>query len=444
MSPRRRIKRKPLWLTLFAASVGCLSYILLLPIWQAQGSLTLSPQDLYGSRIIDVLIFTWCLWIGASVGSFLNVVAWRMPRGQSVNGRSHCPRCQAKLRARDNVPILGWLSLGGRCYCCRLPISVRYPIVELAVGLSLALVAFAEIYRINLPRQFVRHHVSPFAMPIIETQSVLLMLYHIVALAFSWACGLIRLDGHGLPKILIKLSLVFAVLPILAEPNLMVLPWQVAVASDWSSEGRYLDAVMRVLTSFVAATVMARILVPAFCPNADLKLDPLGKSSERLVDLIVILAIPSLVVGWHALPAIVLIASVFAAILQPKFDWKKDALGCFAVAIPVALAIQILFWRSLHAPLPFAGTEQGTWLWPSEGGLPWVILGWFGMTLLISFWLRDIKKTVSPSPLLEGLGGAKDPEEFEESIPSKGNEYRVTTQEGVSPDQVTSAPQEVD
>ena len=404
----------------------------------------MSPQDLYGSRIIDVLIFTWCLWIGASVGSFLNVVAWRMPRRQSVNGRSHCPRCRAKLRARDNVPILGWLSLGGRCYCCRLPISVRYPTVELAVGLSLALVAFAEIYRINLPRQFVRHHVSPFAMPIIETQSVVLMLYHIVALAFSWACGLIRLDGHGLPKRLIKLSLVIAVLPILTEPNLMVLPWQVAVASDWSSEGRYLDAVMRVLTSFVAATVMARILVPAFCPNADLKLDPLGKSSERLVDLIVILAIPSLVVGWHALPAIVLIASVLAAILQPKFDWKKDALGCFALAIPVALAIQILFWRSLHAPLPIAGTKQGTWLWPSEGGLPWVILGWFGMTLLISFWLRDIKKTVSSRPLLEDLGVSTEPEEVQESMASKQNKHKVVTQEGASRDQVTSAPQEVD
>lgn len=421
--------------------VGCLSYIFLLPIWQARGSSLLTPEDLYSSRVIDVLIFTWCLWIGASIGSFLNVVAWRMPRGQSVNGRSHCPRCQAKLRARDNVPVLGWLFLGGRCYCCRLPISVRYPIVEVAVGLSLALVAFAEIYQLNLPRHFFRHQISSLAAPIIETQALLLMVYHVVALAFSWACGLIRLDGNCLPRRLVKVSIVVIAMPILAMPNLMVVPWQAAAASDWSPEGQYLDAVMRVLTSLVAATVMGRILVPAFCPNADLKLDPLGKSSERLVDLIVILTLPSLIVGWHALPAVVLIASVLAALLQPKFDWKKDAFGCFAVSLPVALAIQLLFWRSLHAPSQIAGTERGTWLWPSEGGLPWVMLGWFGMTLLISYWLRDSIKTVASSSAIRHQGGSWDPnEEYLGLSPDRENDRQAIVGEEIESDPLTTSP----
>jgi leader peptidase (prepilin peptidase) / N-methyltransferase len=79
---------------------------------------------------------------GAAVGSFLNVVAWRLPRGFSiVTPRSRCPRCASAIRPWHNLPVLGWLLLGGRCRDCRLPISWRYPLVEAATGL-LFLLAF--------------------------------------------------------------------------------------------------------------------------------------------------------------------------------------------------------------------------------------------------------------------------------------------------------------
>ncbi|HEV2718578.1 MAG TPA: prepilin peptidase [Thermoanaerobaculia bacterium] len=74
--------------------------------------------------------------IGAVVGSFLNVVVHRYPRDESVVfPASRCPNCHALIRWHDNVPILGWLSLGGRCRDCRVPISPRYPLVELANAL---------------------------------------------------------------------------------------------------------------------------------------------------------------------------------------------------------------------------------------------------------------------------------------------------------------------
>lgn len=82
--------------------------------------------------------FVW----GAIVGSFLNVVVHRVPRGQSVVlGRSRCPACGAQIRALDNVPVLGWLWLRGRCRDCRGPISATYPAVEAACGLVTAAVA---------------------------------------------------------------------------------------------------------------------------------------------------------------------------------------------------------------------------------------------------------------------------------------------------------------
>ncbi len=75
------------------------------------------------------------LLLGLVVGSFANVVIHRLPLGQSiVSPRSRCPRCGTPIRSLDNVPVLSWLVLRGRCRACREPISARYPVVELANG----------------------------------------------------------------------------------------------------------------------------------------------------------------------------------------------------------------------------------------------------------------------------------------------------------------------
>jgi len=72
---------------------------------------------------------------GLLIGSFLTVVAYRVPRGESiVGGRSRCPACGAQIAAYDNVPVVSWLLLRGRARCCSAPISARYPLTELATG----------------------------------------------------------------------------------------------------------------------------------------------------------------------------------------------------------------------------------------------------------------------------------------------------------------------
>ena len=81
--------------------------------------------------------------LGACIGSFLNVVAWRLPRQESVvRPRSHCPQCGTTLRWFENVPVLSWLLLRGRCRHCGSTIAVRYPAVELlCAGLFVAAAA---------------------------------------------------------------------------------------------------------------------------------------------------------------------------------------------------------------------------------------------------------------------------------------------------------------
>jgi leader peptidase (prepilin peptidase)/N-methyltransferase len=82
--------------------------------------------------------------LGLAVGSFLNVVAYRLPRGESLSRpRSRCPACATPVRPRDNVPVLSWLALRGRCRDCQAAISVRYPLVEALTAALCVAVALA-------------------------------------------------------------------------------------------------------------------------------------------------------------------------------------------------------------------------------------------------------------------------------------------------------------
>jgi len=81
-------------------------------------------------------VITWAGLVGAAVGSFLNVCIYRLPRNESLlHPPSTCPRCGTRIAWHDNVPVLGWLWLRGRCRSCREPISVQYPLIELLNGL---------------------------------------------------------------------------------------------------------------------------------------------------------------------------------------------------------------------------------------------------------------------------------------------------------------------
>jgi leader peptidase (prepilin peptidase) / N-methyltransferase len=89
------------------------------------------------------MLLAFAFLFGAVVGSFLNVCIWRIPAGESiVSPPSHCPGCGTRIRAYDNIPIVSYLLLGGRCRDCRTRISARYPAVEALTGAGFVLVAW--------------------------------------------------------------------------------------------------------------------------------------------------------------------------------------------------------------------------------------------------------------------------------------------------------------
>lgn len=117
--------------------------------------------------MVTVLRLALLALLGLAFGSFLNVVIYRLPQGESVvRPRSHCPNCLAAVRPRDEVPVISWLLLRGRCRDCQAPISARYALVELLTaaafvllgvrfGASLELAAFLYLAAVGITLAFI-------------------------------------------------------------------------------------------------------------------------------------------------------------------------------------------------------------------------------------------------------------------------------------------------
>jgi len=152
---------------------------------------------------IELFTIAWIFFFGGTIGSFINVVAYRMPQGMSVVWRpSHCPRCSAKIRARDNLPVFGWLLLRGRCRDCGLPVSIRYPLVELLMATVFLLLLKAELLSggANLPLRAASYHVG--AMWVIwspQWELISLYLYHCLCFSFLLPLGLMHWDRNRPP-----------------------------------------------------------------------------------------------------------------------------------------------------------------------------------------------------------------------------------------------------
>ncbi len=137
-------------------------------------------QSLVPSPMPDhaqLMILLWTALFGGAVGSFLNVVIYRLPNGLSlVTPPSHCPKCKNRIRWYDNVPVFGWLLLAGRCRACRCWIPVRYPLIEAFTAAMFAAVAAVEM------------HALATVYPV-----------HVLLLCTLLCAALIEYDGHRPP-----------------------------------------------------------------------------------------------------------------------------------------------------------------------------------------------------------------------------------------------------
>ena len=155
---------------------------------------------------------------GLLIGSFLNVVVYRVPAGISIaRPASACPSCSTPIRRRDNVPVVSWLALGGKCRDCHTSISARYPIVELATGLFFVLVAARLWPLVGVPTE---------ALPLVAR---LLSLVAFLWLAgVSVALAVIDLEHHRLPDAIVLPSYAVGGV-LLAASSILVGDWAALV-----------------------------------------------------------------------------------------------------------------------------------------------------------------------------------------------------------------------
>ena len=158
-----------------------------------------------------------CFLFGLVIGSFLNVVIHRTPAGESiVKPRSRCPSCGTQIAERDNIPVLSWLMLRGKCRHCGVPISARYPIVELLTGALFAALAWRLGLAWELPA-FLVFTAGLIALSGIDLDTFLLPKKVFYPVLFSsgallLAAGVLTRDWQGLREAVIGSLLAFAVL----------------------------------------------------------------------------------------------------------------------------------------------------------------------------------------------------------------------------------------
>ena len=225
-------------LALFAFAF--ISYMILLPaadaifdayrekpkkISQVQTDMTYAEQ--VRLRTIEGMTAFLFFGLGAAVGSFLNVVVYRMPLGISlVFQRSRCPGCGTQIAGRDNMPILGWLMLGGRCRACQAAISLRYPTIEMIVGTFFLLFYFVELVSggINLPNRVPNMYAGVvWIVFYTKWDLITIYLFHCVMLCLLLALALVNFDRKRLPiKAIVQFLLLLAIPAIFFHHLLLV------------------------------------------------------------------------------------------------------------------------------------------------------------------------------------------------------------------------------
>jgi leader peptidase (prepilin peptidase)/N-methyltransferase len=163
---------------------------------------------------MTILVVIFCALLGLAVGSFLNVVIWRVPRGESiVSPPSHCPACDVEITARDNVPVFAWLMLRGRCRSCNARISMRYPLVEAVTAALFAAIAVKVGPHAALPA-FLYLAAIAVALALIDLDTyklpnVIVLPSYLVGGALLGVAALVDHDGHAALRALAGMAIYY-------------------------------------------------------------------------------------------------------------------------------------------------------------------------------------------------------------------------------------------
>jgi len=327
-----------------------------MPSWLMESMWMLTAAQTWVMRLFVV---GWVFFFGSCFASFLNVVAWRVPRGRGINGSSHCPHCDVRLTMKDNIPVLGWLRNRGRCRTCKTPITVRYLIVEIALGLvTLGLVALEVFWGgVNLPEGI--GHDFRFALInnlINDPDYSLIGIagFHLILVFGLFTASVVRSESLAIPIVIVGAVLVIGAT--------YAAVWPRAIAVDFlgntSELARFspkwwMTIVFGAVAGCAAGFALDRLAwfnggykslseVDAKDDSLETKTTVVGQSVRTITDGFASLPIVGLFLGWQAVVSVIVLL-----VLMLPFRILIGCRFCVALQTQVFLAtlVHLSCWR---------------------------------------------------------------------------------------------------
>ena len=292
----------------------------------------------------------WLAALGGCIGSFLNVVVYRLPRGRNLSyPGSACPHCGHAIRWYHNIPVLGWLMLRGRCYDCKAPIAPRYPIVEAIVAMTFVAAAITGPLMGGM-------QVND---PLIRTAEELPALvwgryaYHLLLLCVLLAASQIEWDGPSedskFPWRLLWVPLLIGLIAPVIWPELNPVPVTDPLPAGLNNQPHW-QALVEGLAGISIGAFLAALAWPAT------GLAALGSQGHKLA--IMHAALIGAFLGWQAAGALVLgTAAIYGipvsiALFDPllrKLPWT--------VVLWLLATVWIVLWNDLLAANSLVGVD---------------------------------------------------------------------------------------
>lgn len=333
---KHKKKRRPNWPYRFTLLAVLFSLILYVAVQTLAGGMTFAKRSFgtdwglaFVSSLLDATIAVWFIAVGASIGSFLNVVAYRLPLGRNIGGHSSCPYCRTPIDGLDNIPVLAWVKLRGRCRTCHLPISIQYPLVELTVAIAFFVVYASEFVYAggNLPGSLGSALGTGGLMRIsISSVMVTRIAVYLFALSGLIAAALIAVKARQVPFKLYLWCIIPLLIAALVQPEVIIVPWQAVpptAGNDLLSSENIglidsrLNALASLLFGIAAGMLVARVISPLVYPDFDRSYMSSDPSTAGARYFLGAMAVAGALVGWQSVVALawVTVASAMLAVL---------------------------------------------------------------------------------------------------------------------------------
>lgn len=302
--------------------------------------------------LMKILGVIWIFFLGGCFASFLNVVAWRLPRGRGVNGSSMCPFCETELLFSDNLPVYGWIRNSGKCRTCRTPISPRYLIVEVFLGFIFLLIAFFEILTggSNLPFQQPSQS-QGFEYLLFDPQWNLIQIaaYHLALICLLFTISLIRSERLQIPRSVFYWGLGIGVGLPLIWPDMTLIAWNI-------DTDQLIEIARASSTQFItfAYGLIAGSACGLLCSWATLNSkrmldDRVHQSTiEQLNcvdDTIAAMALVGIFLGWQAALSVTLFFLFIQAVLLVSTKGNRTSAVTPSAAVFVATLLHLITWQ---------------------------------------------------------------------------------------------------